>query len=278
MNTPDESPLGRDTAYPQRYDAALLFPIAREAQRRTLVPGDALPFRGEDIWTAWELSWLDGRGRPQVAMATFRVPAVSPCIIESKSLKLYLNGFAFERFDDVGGLRAVIARDLSAAAGAPVQVDIRAGGEMAALPPPAELAGECLDSLPVDIADLPDVDASTLSAVPHGDGSELVLASRLLKSNCPVTGQPDWADVQIRLRGVQPDRAGLLRYLVSYRRHQGFHEHCVERIFTDLLRHCAPRTLTVYARFTRRGGLDINPWRSNDPEFAAPANVRTPRQ
>src|SRR5690606_30583302 len=130
MNTPDESPLGRDTAYPQRYDAALLFPIAREAQRRTLVPGDALSFRGEDIWTAWELSWLDGRGRPQVAMATFRVPAVSPCIIESKSLKLYLNGFAFERFDDVGGLRAVIARDLSAAAGAPVQVDIRAGGEM----------------------------------------------------------------------------------------------------------------------------------------------------
>ncbi len=278
MTTPDHSPLGRDTAYPRHYDASLLFPIARSVQREALGFTDRLPFHGEDVWTAYELSWLDARGRPQVAIATFRLPADSPHIIESKSLKLYLNGFAFEPFATVDELRAVIARDLSAASGATVGVEIDAGAAMSQRTAFAELEGECIDGLDIRLDAVPDIDTSALSATATDAASEDVLVSRLFRSNCPVTGQPDWADVQLRIRGAAVDRAGLLRYLVSFRQHQGFHEHCVERIFTDVLQRGQPAALTVYARFTRRGGLDINPWRSNDPAFIAPANIRTPRQ
>jgi 7-cyano-7-deazaguanine reductase len=278
MTTPDHSPLGRETTYPRQYDARLLFPIPRSAQREILGFSDGLPFHGEDIWTAYELSWLDARGRPQVAIATFRLPADSPCIIESKSLKLYLNGFAFEKFPTVDDLRAIIARDLSHASGATVEVVIDAAAAMSRMTAFAELEGECIDGLEVSLAPVADIDPSSLAAAATEAAHEELLVSRLFRSNCPVTGQPDWADVQVRARGVAIDRAGLLRYLVSFRQHQGFHEHCVERIFSDVLRYCAPAALTVYARFTRRGGLDINPWRSNDAHFPAPANIRTPRQ
>lgn len=277
MSTPEHSPLGRDTAYPRHYDRSLLFPIDRAGQRAALGLDAALPFVGEDIWTGYELSWLDARGRPRVALATLRVPAASPRMIESKSLKLYFNGFAQSRFDDAEAVRALIAADLSEACGMPVAVELIVGAALSVLAM-RELDGECIDDLPIDIDDLSRPDPSLLAVAGDEGERERVLVSRLFRSNCPVTGQPDWADVQIRARGPAIDRAGLLRYLVSFRQHQGFHEQCVERIFLDIQRQCRPRTLTVYARFTRRGGLDINPWRSNDPAFAPPPNIRTARQ
>lgn len=277
MSTPQQSPLGRDTVYPRHYDRRLLFAIDRAAQRQALRLADELPFTGEDIWTAYELSWLDGRGKPQVALATFRVPATSPSMIESKSLKLYLNGFALSRFDTAQTVRDVIAGDLSQACGEPVSVQLNVGDDMTSVTV-ADLEGGCIDGLPLDIDGRSGPDPALLSAQPAADDREQVLVSRLFRSNCPVTGQPDWADVQLRLRGALIDREGLLRYLVSFREHQGFHEQCVERMFLDIQQRCAPTALTVYARFTRRGGLDINPWRSNDAHFPAPANIRTPRQ
>lgn len=276
MNTPEQSPLGRDTVYPRHYDRRLLFAIDRATQRQALRLVDELPFAGEDIWTAYELSWLDGRGKPQVALATFRVPATSPSMIESKSLKLYLNGFALSRFDTAQAVRDVIAGDLSQACGEPVSVQLNVGDDMASLAV-AELAGQCIDDQALDIDGRSEPDPALLSARPATDDREQVLVSRLFRSNCPVTGQPDWADVQLRLRGAAIDREGLLRYLVSFRKHQGFHEQCVERMFLDIQQRCAPTALTVYARFTRRGGLDINPWRAT-PGLAPPPAARDPRQ
>ena len=271
-NTTAGSPLGRDTAYPARYDAGLLYPIPRAAARAELgITGDALPFIGLDRWQAFELSWLDARGKPQVATATFRVPADSPNLIESKSFKLYLNSFNASRFDDAEAVRARIEADLSQAAGG--SVDMRF--DLPAMEPEAT-AAESIDGLDVAIDRYGPPDASLLSA-DAGDIAEETLASALLKSNCPVTGQPDWADVTIAYRGPRIDRAGLLRYLVSFRDHAGFHEQCVERIFIDLMARCAPQRLSVEARYTRRGGLDINPWRAT-PGSAAPASTRTQRQ
>lgn len=269
------STLGKTVDYADHYDASRLFPIPRAAKRSELGIQAPLPFAGVDIWNAWELSWLDPRGKPNVAIAEIRVPADSPCIIESKSFKLYLNGFNQERLDSREALRARIEADLSQAAGAAVSVRLKSLEEAAA-EPMTEPPGFCIDDLELDA----DIDCygpprpGFLSA-----GNEVVeelLVSRLLKSNCPVTGQPDWASVQIRYRGPRIDREGLLRYLVSFRRHDDFHEQCVERIFVDLMRRCAPEHLTVQARYTRRGGLDINPWRST--QTGEPGNVRGARQ
>ncbi|NCT66548.1 MAG: NADPH-dependent 7-cyano-7-deazaguanine reductase QueF [Rhodanobacteraceae bacterium] len=273
MNAPHDSPLGQSTVYPDRYDPALLFPVARAANRAALGLGDALPFHGVDVWNAYELSWLDARGKPQVALAEFRIPADSPHLIESKSFKLYLNGYNHERLD-AAALQQRLVRDLSAAAGAPVAVALTPPAQFGALAL-AELAGESIDALELDIDDYGPPKPDHLRA----DPAELVeetLVSNLLKSNCPVTGQPDWASVQIRYAGPRLDRAGLLRYLVSFRDHADFHEHCVERIYLDLLQRCAPQRLQVYARYTRRGGLDINPWRSSVP--GTPPNPRGARQ
>jgi 7-cyano-7-deazaguanine reductase len=275
MNSPQDSTLGQRVDYPASYDPARLFPIARAPQRASLGLGEAaLPFRGVDIWNAYELSWLDGRGKPQVAIGEFRVPCESPSLVESKSLKLYLNGFTQERFGSIAALGARITADLSAAAGAPVGVALRAPSSLAtdAL---GDLEGQSIDGLDVAIDHYGPPQASFLAADSTVPMSE-TLVSQLLKSNCPVTGQPDWATVQVRYAGPRIDREGLLRYLVSYRQHSDFHEHCVERIFCDLLARCAPRKLTVYARYTRRGGLDINPWRST--EDSTPPNPRGPRQ
>jgi len=268
------APLGHSVAYPSRYDPGLLFPIARAHNRASLNLSAPLPFAGVDIWNAYELSWLDARGKPQVAMATFTVPADSPNIIESKSFKLYLNSYNQTRLDGPGPLRERLAADLSAAAGGPVGVELAlpaAFGRLAM----AELDGQYVDDLDVEI-DAYTPDAGLLRCAAGPAVSE-TLASRLLKSNCPVTGQPDWASVQIRYRGQPLDRAALLRYLVSFRDHAEFHEHCVERIYTDIMAACRPEQLTVYARYTRRGGLDINPWRSN-AGAPPPADVRTARQ
>jgi 7-cyano-7-deazaguanine reductase len=274
MSTPEHSPLGKTTAYADRYDPSLLFPIPREQKRVEIGVIEPLPFHGVDIWNAYELSWLDTRGKPQVALAEFRVPASSPNIIESKSLKLYLNGFSQER-TDTAALRDTLVRDLSAAAGAPVTATLSApSARNHAI---ADLAGTLLDDLPLEIDDYGPPKAGYLSANHDAAPVEETLLSNLLRSNCPVTGQPDWGSVQIAYRGAPIDQAGLLRYLVSFRTHNEFHEQCVERIFVDLTARCAPERLTVYARYTRRGGLDINPFRSTDPG-AMPGNPRGARQ
>lgn len=274
MSTPEHSPLGKATLYADRYDPSLLFPIPREQKRVEIGVIDPLPFHGMDLWNAYELSWLDARGKPQVALAEFRVPAHSPNIVESKSFKLYLNGFSQERIDSAT-LRDTLARDLSAAAAAPVTVTLSAPSARDHVL--ADLPGASLDDQPLDIDDYGPPKAGYLSANHDAAPVEETLLSHLLRSNCPVTGQPDWGSVQITYRGAPIDHAGLLRYLISFRTHNEFHEQCVERIFVDLMARCAPQRLTVYARYTRRGGLDINPFRSTDAD-AVPANLRGARQ
>lgn len=277
MPTPEDSLLGREVAYPSHYDPSLLFPIPRAPARAELgladaSPPNALPFIGHDRWHAYELSWLDGRGKPMVATATLAVPATSPQLVESKSLKLYLNSLNATRFDEAEAARIRIAEDLSQAAGAPVDV---AFGLSPFSPDNADDT-TCIDALEIDIDHYGPPDAGLLRAEASHVVSE-TLHSDLLKSNCPVTGQPDWAGVRIAYRGPRIDREGLLRYLVSFRDHAGFHEQCVERIFVDLLARCRPESLSVEARYTRRGGLDINPWRAT-PGMPAPLLARDLRQ
>lgn len=264
--------LGRAVAYPRAYDPTLLFAIERGQGRAGLgIAADALPFVGADRWNAYEVSWLDPRGKPVVAMLTLSVPAVTPRLVESKSLKLYLNSFNATRFDDVASVHARIAADLSQAAGGTVTVT-------EGLPPMQDGGpGFLLDTLNLDINDYGPPNATYLHAADAGDIVDESLRSDLLKSNCPVTGQPDWASVRIDYRGPRIDRAGLLRYLVSFRDHAEFHEQCVERIFSDLAARCAPQSLCVEARYTRRGGLDINPWRAT-PDRQPPPLLRDIRQ
>ncbi|MDE2306980.1 MAG: NADPH-dependent 7-cyano-7-deazaguanine reductase QueF [Xanthomonadaceae bacterium] len=274
MNTPEHSPLGKDTGYPDRYDPGRLFPIPRADKRAEIGVTDTLPFHGVDIWNAYELSWLDARGKPVVALAEFCVPAASPNIIESKSFKLYLNGFAQERIADADALVATLARDLSAAAGAAVGVQL--GTASAAGHRLADLDGQLLDDQPLQIDHYGPPRADFLQVETAARPIRETLVSHLLRSNCPVTGQPDWGSVQIAYRGMPIGHAGLLRYLVSFRNHNEFHEQCVERIYVDLMQRCAPQQLSVYARYTRRGGLDINPFRSSTA--ITPDNRRSARQ
>ncbi|RMX00135.1 NADPH-dependent 7-cyano-7-deazaguanine reductase QueF [Allofranklinella schreckenbergeri] len=275
------NPLGRDVAYPDRYDPGLLFPIARAAQREALGLRGRLPFVGADSWTAFELSWLNSRGKPQIAIGHFHFPAETHNIIESKSFKLYLNSFNNTRFDSADALRQTLLTDLTEAAwrGAPVQASLGVR-----LVPPQDFDAEPLaelDGLDLDRLDVECSDYHPRPELLHSDRSQAhvseTLTSRLLKSNCPVTGQPDWASVQIAYHGHPIDQATLLQYIVSFRNHTGFHENCVERIFVDIWQRCQPVQLSVWARYTRRGGLDINPFRSSQPQ-ALPRNVRTARQ
>lgn len=256
-----EIPLGKQSEYPQNYDTSLLFPVPRQIKRDELQITGVLPFLGEDIWNGYELSWLNLRGKPVVALARFRVPCDSEFLIESKSFKLYLNSLNQCRFADFNQVKEVVQRDLSAVAGALIGVEFFSVDDIQ--PWQVEcLSGQCLDDLDVDIehyqlkADLLD------GAVDSGAIVSEKLHSHLLKSNCLITSQPDWASVWIDYQGAKIDQERLLAYLISFRQHNEFHEQCVERIFTDLMRYCQPEKLTVYARYTRRGGLDINPWRS----------------
>ena len=276
MNPINDSPLGKTSASVAHYDPSLLFPIARAEQRRALGIDGALPFKGVDIWNAYELSWLDARGKPQVAIGEFRVPATSPNIIESKSLKLYLNSYNQTRIDSMDAFRGRVTDDLSRAAGAPIAVVLFARNQFAH-PGFAELEGESLDELPLEIDSYGPPNADALGVQANAETVSETLGSNLLKSNCPVTGQPDWASIQIAYSGATINREGLLRYLVSFRSHDDFHEHCVERIFHDISERCAPAALSVYARYTRRGGLDINPWRSSN-SAEPPSNLRSIRQ
>lgn len=275
MNTPDQSPLGKSSTYQSQYAPELLFPIARQQKRDELGLTGTLPFFGVDIWNAYELSWLNMRGKPQVAIATVTAPADSPNIIESKSFKLYLNSFNQTCLAGPDALLALLRDDLSNGFGAPVHVTLTQPEEFGAIKM-GELEGTLLDRLDIEVdAYSP---APQLLKANHEDAPvEEILVSHLLKSNCLVTGQPDWGTVQIRYVGPQIDQEGLLKYLIGFREHNEFHEQCVERIFMDVLRQCQPSKLAVYARYTRRGGLDINPWRANF-STGKPGNLRGARQ
>ena len=270
----ENSPLGRTTGYPDRYDASLLFAIPRAAQRTAIGIRGELPFDGADLWTAYELSWLDERGKPQVAICEIHVPARSTATVESKSLKLYLGSFSQETFVSGEAVARRIEGDLSRVCESAIRARLKMPTAAADAPDIAELAGEPIDA--VEIA----VDVYRPAPELLTSGGAMIdesLRSALFKSNCPVTGQPDYADVLVRYRGPRIDRESLLRYLVSYREHAAFHEACVERIFVDLTLRCRPVRLTVYARFLRRGGIDINPFRSNFEAVPEQAS-RTPRQ
>ncbi|PKO61609.1 MAG: NADPH-dependent 7-cyano-7-deazaguanine reductase QueF [Betaproteobacteria bacterium HGW-Betaproteobacteria-18] len=281
MTCSENSPLGKPTLYADQYDASLLFPIPRAPQRAELGVGSTLPFLGADLWTAFELSWLNARGKPQVALAHITVPCESVNIIESKSLKLYLGSFNNTRFRDAAEVLAHLRTDLTEAAwrGGVMQSSVGVklvAAELFDREPIEELDGLSLDRLELDCEHYTPAPELLSSATDEAPVSE-VLTSNLLRSNCPVTGQPDWGSVQISYFGPQIDQAELLRYIVSYRNHQGFHEQCVERMFMDIQARCQPHKLSVYARYTRRGGLDINPFRTSYPQ-ALPLNHRNARQ
>ncbi len=268
-------PLGKQTPYKAEYDPALLCPFPRQLKRDEIgVTGD-LPFYGVDLWNAYELSWLTPLGKPVVAMGEFRFPCTSPNLIESKSFKLYLNSFNQTHCPDPEAAATLMKQDLSAAAGTSVEVSLLEAGQFEQLQF-GQLPGRCIDEQDLEI-DRYDLDAGVLKGAADGNRTvDETLHSHLLKSNCLVTSQPDWGSLMIRYRGPKIDEAALLRYLISFRQHNEFHEQCVERIFVDLQRYCQPEQLTVYARYTRRGGLDINPFRSNfETEIE---NIRLARQ
>lgn len=266
-----DAPLGQDTQYVNSYDPSQLFPIERHLKwAEKSIDRAELPFDGVDIWNAYEISWLNSKGKPIVCLAEFRIPASSRCIIESKSFKLYLNSFNLSRFDSEEQVRGLMAKDLSAAAGGEVEVILYHPDRAPAF---GQFTGFCLDDMDVEVEHYEP--QPELLRADH-DVVEEVLYSHLLKSNCPVTGQPDWASVGISYKGREIDREGLLKYLISYREHGDFHEQCVENIFMDIWNRCQPESLSVYARYVRRGGLDINPYRSSeDPDVG---NLRLSRQ
>jgi 7-cyano-7-deazaguanine reductase len=280
-NTPEQSQLGKPAPCVTEYDPTLLFPISRQPKRAELGIAGTVPFFGADLWTAYELSWLTPRGKPQVAIAHVMVPCETPNIVESKSFKLYLNSFSNTRFASADEVRDRIRADVGEAVwrGAPSASSI---GVRLLLPDVFareqvhELEGLALDRLDIECTHYTPAPELLTAAFDEQPVQE-VLTSNLLKSNCLVTGQPDWGSVQIRYSGPQIDQGGLLRYLVSFRNHNEFHEQCVERIFMDIRQRCRPIKLAVYARYTRRGGLDINPFRTSHP-VAPPPNVRTARQ
>ncbi|BDR07630.1 NADPH-dependent 7-cyano-7-deazaguanine reductase QueF [Comamonas thiooxydans] len=281
MHTPEQSQLGKSSAYVDQYDASLLFPLPRLTKREEIGAAINPPFFGADLWTSFEVSWLNLRGKPQVALAHFTIPCETPNLIESKSFKLYLNSFNNTRFADASEVLARLRTDLSEAtwrgseAKGSVGVRLLQADQFDAQQV-HELDGLLLDRLDVECTQY--TPAPELLRANHDEAPvNETLVSNLLKSNCLVTGQPDWGSVQIQYSGAQIDQEGLLQYLVSFRNHNEFHEQCVERIFMDIWTRCKPIKLAVYARYTRRGGLDINPFRTSHPG-ALPANVRTARQ
>lgn len=267
-----DSPLGKTVSYTV-YDPTLLFAVPREGQRRDIgIIDTPLPFQGGDIWNAYEMSWLNPKGKPQIAIGEFYVPCDSHYIVESKSFKLYINSFYQTTFDSIEEVCAILTKDLSSC----VQQDI-----IVKLIPPAEYPTLLLGTLPGNSLDTLDIETNIYKVDPsllkHGSGIvEEKLNSDLLKSNCLGTRQPDWASLYIHYIGPKIDHASLLKYIISFRMHNEFGEHCIERIFMDLLKYCNCQKLTVYGRYTRRGGIDLNPFRSN---FEQPLmNVRDYRQ
>jgi 7-cyano-7-deazaguanine reductase len=273
---PANSPLGKTSVYTDSYDPGLLFPMPRAEKRAELGLSGTLPFFGMDIWNAYELSWLNQRGKPQVAIATLLVPADTPNMVESKSMKLYLNSLNQMRIDSQEALVALLQGDLSAALGAEIQIKLLASQDFGKQVM-GEYEGLLLDRLDIAV-DRYAPEPELLRAASNQAPVEESLVSHLLRSNCLVTNQPDWASIQIRYSGPAIDQEGLLKYLIGFRQHQEFHEHCVERVFMDIQRQCQPSKLMVSARYTRRGGIDINPWRANFPLSGMPPNARHARQ
>ncbi len=281
MNLPQGSLLGQAVAYADQYDPTLLYPMSRLPKRQEIGVPATLPFMGADLWTAYELSWLNARGKPQVALAHITVPCETPNIIESKSLKLYLNSFNNTRFSDNAAVVARLRADLSEAVWRGSEKTGSIGIKFLSPEQFDQQSVQELDGLNLDRLDIecdrfqpsPELLRAAFDEQPVSE----VLTSQLLKSNCLVTGQPDWASLQISYSGPQIDQAGLLQYIVSFRNHNEFHEQCVERIYMDIWTRCKPSKLVIYARYTRRGGVDINPFRTSHP-LALPMNVRTARQ
>ena len=270
-----DAPLGKSSLYVDQYDPSLLFPVPRDSNRATLnIVSRELPFQGVDIWNAWEISWLNSKGKPMVAIGEITIPAASPFLIESKSFKLYLNSYNQTRFNSLEQVRTTMIKDLSEAAKADVEVKLSLLSDSSGLEHIHAIPGSCIDDLDVAI-DRYTTDAGLLQIESDRIVSE-TLCSHLMKSNCPVTGQPDWGSVIIKYTGKKISAESLLKYIVSFRQHTEFHEHCVERIFMDLLQLLQPTELQVSARYVRRGGLDINPFRSLHAE--RPDNCRLLRQ
>lgn len=273
MNEISNSPLAQKTLYISDYDPSLLYPIDRSINRNTLGIKADLPFFGADIWNSYEVSWLNENGLPINAIAQITVAAISPRLIESKSMKLYLNSFNDTKFTDLSHVTETIQQDLSRAT---------AGEVIVSLTPIADIETTTLHNLPGRNIDNQNIKIETYQVDPSllcttGQVVEETLCSNSLKSNCPVTGQPDWASVHINYTGQEIDHGSLLRYLVSFRQHDEFAEQCVERLFTDLMQRCQPSALTVMLLYTRRGGIDINPYRSTEQQPLIPT-TRTIRQ
>lgn len=267
-------PLGQQSEYPNAYDPSLLFAVPRAPKRKEIGLSPTAPgFVGEDVWNAWEVSWLLPSGKPVVAIAEIRIPALSPNLIESKSLKLYLNSWNQHKAASQSGVQAQIEADLSDAAQAPVTVSLFAMSDDLSGFAVAREQAVCIDELDIDVEQYQP--QSDLLRVQAEQTSEQ-LVSHLLKSNCPVTGQPDWGSLYVRYQGPKLDRSALLRYVISFRQHTDFHEQCVERAYRDIAALGEFQSLTVFARYARRGGLDINPWRSSHQAKAD--NLRHVRQ
>lgn len=268
------SPLGQTTVYIQTYSPQLLYPVPRSLARDKTGIKAPLPFDGFDIWNGYEISWINPKGKPVIALAEFYFPCSTPNIIESKSFKLYLNSLNQSSFDSFDAVQKTMASDLSAA----VQGDV-----LVKLFSPTEFSQRTLGDLPGFCLDALDIETSCYEVEPKflGVSDEIVeetLYTDLFKSNCLATGQPDWGTVWFHYIGKKIDHEGLLKYLISFRNHSGFAEHCAEQLFNDLMERCRPEKLSVYARYTRRGGLDINPFRSNFESAEAALNLRQIRQ
>lgn len=267
--------LGQSTSYPKTYAPDMLYPIPRALGRANLaLPADALSI-GMDWWQVFEMSWLNSHGISQVAMARLAIPATSDYIVESKSLKLYFNSLNFTEFDNQQAVKAAVEKDLSACLKTDVTLEIFEVNIANSLPisaPQGECIDNALDNSDKKIAIVSDVDPSSLTVANQvaSDSQLQILHSHLLRSNCPVTNQPDWGTLEIQIDSQPIDRAGLLEYILSFRQHNGFHEQCVEQIFSDLTQAFAPKTLMVRAWYTRRGGIDINPCRVSDISLLPP--------
>ena len=270
-----ELTLGKSTGYQEKYDATLLQAVPRKLNRDAIELTNELPFHGADIWTGYELSWLNAKGKPMVAIAEFILDVTSINLIESKSFKLYLNSFNQTKFASIESVQQTLANDLSNCAEGEVTVKIIEPKQFAHQRI-IELPGTCIDDLDIEVDDYQFNSDYLIGSTDDKSVVAETLTSNLLKSNCLITSQPDWGSVMIRYQGPKIDREKLLRYLISFRQHNEFHEQCIERIFIDLKRFCHCAKLTVYARYTRRGGLDISPYRSDFE--SPPENHRLARQ
>ncbi len=272
----NDSELGKKTEYDQSYNPSRLYPIPRAEKRREIgIDPDALPFSGFDCWNHYEVSWLNQKGKPMVAIAEIYYDCTSPFMVESKSLKLYFNSLNHSKFESIGDVKQIIKNDLEKILNTNVTVFINELDHFKQTVIQEKFNGECIDGIDIECTKYT-VDPTYLFT--HDEKTAEILCSNLLKSNCLVTNQPDWGSIQIIYKGNKINREGLLKYLVSFRNHNEFHEQCIERIFVDIMTHCKPSELTIYGRYTRRGGIDINPYRSTKKVGFENINYRLIRQ